>query len=121
MFARRGFCLLFKFLLQTLPFLFRFFQQFLQLGFAFERIIACPGANPHAVLSKYVQARQAFGTQGRNVGDHLLLEPFGVLSAEIGERVVIHVHPAAEPLIGIAVITPPVQFASFANPLVGGV
>jgi hypothetical protein len=44
-----------------------------------------------------------------------------MLRSKVGQRVVIHVHTATNPFVGIAVIAPPTQFAGFGDALLRGI
>src|SRR5208337_1504971 len=79
------------------------------------------GSHPHAVLPEHLQAHQAFGSHRCNVGDHLILEPFLMGGAEVGQRVVTDIYPTPKPLERIAIIAPARQFAGAADAFVRGV
>ena len=96
-------------------------QRLLQRRPAAERRGPGRGADPHPVLCDPVQIDQALGHQRGDALGQEVVEQFAMVSAEVGEGMVVRGHVADEPLEGGVVPAEPVELPGAADPLDSGV
>ena len=93
----------------------RLLQVALQARPASERAAAGTGSHAQAVLRHAVERHQALRHQRRHATGQHRIEDRAVGHAEIGERVVVHRHPAHEPAIRIMRLAEAIERAGAAH------